>query len=132
MLCQLGQGASSIVYKALDIVEMRLVALKIVPVFDRYTCYDCAYIRVVTGDNHRAKRRQMVRELSTLFQVLRTKQKELNGSEPGLHVSLKFDLKSRSKNPPSAIERLESYNAEHETYRIYSQYYIVDFYDAFR
>ena len=35
VLCRLGQGASSIVYKALDISEMRLVALKMVPVFER-------------------------------------------------------------------------------------------------
>lgn len=35
VICRLGQGASSIVYKALDITEMRLVALKMVPVFER-------------------------------------------------------------------------------------------------
>ena len=57
VLCKLGQGASSIVYKALDLSEMRLVAVKMISVFDR------------------AKRRQMVRELSALFQMLRSQRK---------------------------------------------------------
>ena len=35
IICKLGQGASSVVYKALDLVSMRLVALKMVPVFER-------------------------------------------------------------------------------------------------
>lgn len=38
VMCRLGQGASSIVYKALDISEMRLVALKMIPVFERLVC----------------------------------------------------------------------------------------------
>jgi hypothetical protein len=36
VLSKLGQGASSIVYKALDITDMKLVALKMISVFDRY------------------------------------------------------------------------------------------------
>ena len=36
VLCKLGHGASSVVYKALDITEMRLVALKMVSVYDKY------------------------------------------------------------------------------------------------
>ena len=59
VLCKLGQGASSIVYKALDLSEMRLVAVKMISVFDR------------------AKRRQMVRELSALFQMLRNQKKPI-------------------------------------------------------
>jgi hypothetical protein len=36
ILCKLGSGASSAVYKALDLVELRLVALKTIQVFERY------------------------------------------------------------------------------------------------
>jgi hypothetical protein len=59
MLCKLGQGASGIVYKALDLSEMRLVAVKMISVYDR------------------SKRRQMVRELSALFQMLRSRNLEM-------------------------------------------------------
>lgn len=53
ILCKLGSGASSAVYKALDITDMRLVALKTIQV------------------NEKDKRVQMVREVSALFQLLR-------------------------------------------------------------
>ena len=36
VLCKLGHGASSAVYKALDLTDMRLVALKMIHVNDRY------------------------------------------------------------------------------------------------
>jgi hypothetical protein len=58
IISKLGQGASSVVYKALDLVSMRLVALKMIPVFER------------------GKRRQMVRELAAMFQMLRKKQED--------------------------------------------------------
>jgi hypothetical protein len=35
VLCKLGQGASSIVYKALDLTDMKLVALKMIHVNDK-------------------------------------------------------------------------------------------------
>lgn len=35
VLCKLGQGASSVVYKALDLNVMRLVALKMIHVNDK-------------------------------------------------------------------------------------------------
>lgn len=53
ILCKLGAGASSAVYKALDLTDMRLVALKTIQV------------REV------GKRLQMIREFSALFQLLR-------------------------------------------------------------
>ena len=119
-LCQLGHGASSTVYKALDITELRLVAVKMVPVFDRN------------------KRRQMVRELNTLFQMLRKKEKEFaSGSEPAYHVNINFDLKGRKTGINSTPSQSQSGknddgDTEHKTYRLNSQHYIVDFYDAFR
>lgn len=53
ILCKLGSGACSAVYKALDLTDMRLVALKTIQVHDPN------------------KRVQMIRELSALFQLLR-------------------------------------------------------------
>jgi hypothetical protein len=38
VLCKLGMGASSAVYKALDLTDMRLVALKMIRVNERYNC----------------------------------------------------------------------------------------------
>ena len=58
ILSQLGHGASGVVYKALDITEMKIVALKMISVFDK------------------GKRRQMVIELGALFQVFRQKKQE--------------------------------------------------------
>jgi serine/threonine protein kinase len=59
VLCRLGSGASSVVYKALDLRDMRLVALKMISVHER------------------SKRRQMVRELTTLFHVLKRTQMQI-------------------------------------------------------
>jgi serine/threonine protein kinase len=59
VLCRLGSGASSVVYKALDLRDMRLVALKMISVHER------------------DKRRQMVRELTTLFYVLKRTQVQI-------------------------------------------------------
>lgn len=120
-LCPLGQGASSTVYKALDLAELRLVAVKMVPVFDR------------------TKRRQMVRELNTLFDMLRKKEKEFSldhsPSATDYHVQLNFDLKSR-KNSTGGVGgsdgRQEHKGSEEgKVYSILSHHYIVDFYDAF-
>jgi len=87
VLCRLGNGASGIVYKALDLISLRFVALKIVPVFER------------------AKRKQMTRELTTLFHMLR-------------HVN------SSAVNDPLSLT----------AYRDQSKYpyeFIVSFFDAF-
>jgi serine/threonine protein kinase len=117
MLCKLGQGASSIVFKALDLTELRLVAIKMVPVYER------------------DKRRQMVRELSALFQVLRKKQIINDYNESCMYISLLFDLKNNKYNSKSS--KLLSNNdsiiqsRDQKTFKICPQEYIVDFYDAF-
>lgn len=54
MLQKLGQGASGVVFKAFDLVELRLVAVKVMPV------------------NDKDKRRQMVSELCALYESLRS------------------------------------------------------------
>jgi serine/threonine protein kinase len=120
MLCKLGQGASSIVFKALDLAEMRLVAIKMVPVHER------------------DKRRQMVRELSALFQVLRKKQIAADYNESCMHISLLFDLKKVNRNNKKLSVKKNKKEKEkgggkeeEETFQIYPQDYIVDFYDAF-
>eukprot|EP00597_Dinobryon_sp_UTEXLB2267_P009186 CAMPEP_0170084652 /NCGR_PEP_ID=MMETSP0019_2-20121128/19783_1 /TAXON_ID=98059 /ORGANISM="Dinobryon sp., Strain UTEXLB2267" /LENGTH=808 /DNA_ID=CAMNT_0010300823 /DNA_START=372 /DNA_END=2798 /DNA_ORIENTATION=- len=56
VLSKLGQGASSIVYKALDLTDMKLVALKMIHV------------------NERAKRSQLVKEVCALFQHIKKAQ----------------------------------------------------------
>ena len=131
MLCKLGQGCSSIVFKALDLTEMQLVALKMVPVHER------------------DKRRQMVRELSALFQVLHKKRVATEYDKSCMHVSLLFDLKKinnqnnklsekkkrKKKNngleSPVLAKRISSSSLDPKTFKIYPQEYIVDFYDAF-
>jgi serine/threonine protein kinase len=137
MLCKLGQGCSSIVFKALDLTEMRLVALKMVPVYER------------------DKRRQMVRELSALFQVLRKKEVATEYDQSCMHVSLLFELKkSNNQNNKLSFKKTKkkgshnnditsqsdsvksaksvpSVELDPEHFTIYPQEYIVDFYDAF-
>lgn len=95
VLCRVGQGASSVVYKALDLIDMRIVALKMISVYER------------------SKRRQMVRELNTLFQMLRQKRYD------------QHYLMNHSVNQNSM-----SNNKKHHLKENLHDY-IVDFYDAF-
>jgi hypothetical protein len=152
-LCQLGHGASSTVYKALDITQLQLVGVKMIPMFDR------------------GKRRQMVRELSALFQMLRKKERELvanpsssssssptSSSSGRYHVNINFDLKGRKHGTESGSQKQYPITSSSSSsqkgqgqgqgpsprggqsgkevpatgYKLYSQQYIVDFYDAFR
>eukprot|EP01031_Cornospumella_fuschlensis_P026577 gene26576-32119_t len=64
LMCKLGAGASSAVYKALDLQDMRLVALKTIQVYDK------------------DKRVQMIRELSALFSLI----KENSRRESTMHI----------------------------------------------
>jgi serine/threonine protein kinase len=52
VLTKLGQGASSVVFKSFDLATLRLVAIKMISIFDK------------------GKRRQMVRELVALFGII--------------------------------------------------------------
>ena len=98
ILCRLGCGASSIVYKALDIASMRLVALKTINLYER------------------SKRRQMVRELNTLFQMLRDKKNE---AKRRLTLTPETDIDIKSI---PMLDKLPSKSPDD---------YIVDFFDAF-
>ena len=107
VLCKLGQGASGVVYKALDLSEMRLVAVKMISVFDR------------------TKRRQMVRELSALFHMLRVRQSEFKDKVKGMFTSQSNILSAEENNLQLSPEMST------ELDELESQSNIVDFYDAF-
>eukprot|EP00595_Chromulina_sp_UTEXLB2642_P003491 CAMPEP_0196763408 /NCGR_PEP_ID=MMETSP1095-20130614/4022_1 /TAXON_ID=96789 ORGANISM="Chromulina nebulosa, Strain UTEXLB2642" /NCGR_SAMPLE_ID=MMETSP1095 /ASSEMBLY_ACC=CAM_ASM_000446 /LENGTH=772 /DNA_ID=CAMNT_0042116525 /DNA_START=666 /DNA_END=2981 /DNA_ORIENTATION=- len=96
ILCKLGQGASSVVYKALDLMTMKLVAIKMIPVFER------------------GKRRQMVQELSAMFDLLRKKQEDQKTG----HKVFKEILKV-------------IYDKQNDSMRKTPSDFIVDFFDAF-
>jgi serine/threonine protein kinase len=66
ILRKLGQGACGVVYKALDITTMQLVAVKAISVFDR------------------SKRQQMVKELRSLFGIM-------NSSTSANHIVQLYD-----------------------------------------
>ena len=97
ILSQLGHGASGVVYKALDITEMKIVALKMISVFDK------------------GKRRQMVIELGALFQVFRQKKQEFRkakkqgGKMRGVLSQLKL------KSPKNATGKTASGNGSGST-----------------
>lgn len=57
LLGKIGEGATSVVYRAFDLLELRLVAVKVIPVHD--SC----------------KRRQLVRELSSLYDGLKARRR---------------------------------------------------------
>ena len=97
-LCRLGSGASGIMYKALDLRDMRIVAWMI-------TC-------------SREGRRQMVRELSALFQLLHQKKADKQNKEA---VEAEAVITGRS---PLAAEEGSAPTVEPRAF-------IVDFYDAF-
>ena len=115
VLSKLGQGASSIVYKAFDITRMKLVALKTVPIYDK------------------EKRRQMARELNTLYNILREK-------KAGLKMKLSVANPSTEENQTDSLESFGIVeevvsNIEINSFKDYQgllESHIVEFYDAFR
>jgi hypothetical protein len=72
LLDELGRGASGIVYKAFDLVDLRLVAIKSMPV------------------NDKGKRRQMVQELTALYESLHGESAEGIGSAKGRAALVDF------------------------------------------
>ena len=100
-LCRLGAGASGVVYKALDLRDMRIVALKMIPMFER------------------GKRRQMVRELSALFQLLHQKKVDKQNKE-----AMEAEAVFMGRSPQAAEQGGEGPVIEPRAF-------IVDFYDAF-
>lgn len=116
LLSNLGHGASGTVYKALDLQEMRLVALKMISVFDRN------------------KRRQMVRELGALFAMLRSAEFSGGDASAGAAGAAAGGAKGRQSKAVEFkdIIRRSSLRPESEEFGVKApREYIVDFYDAF-
>lgn len=130
VLTKLGQGASGIVYKAFDISRLQLVALKTVRIFDK------------------DKRHQMVRELNTLFSLLRRSEpREADRSETSTTASSTEEIRDhevlsgeRQCNVGDSWPgfRKSSSNSGRGAcqcsggFREYPHQHIVEFYDAFR
>lgn len=57
LLRRVGEGATGVVYRAFDLLDLRLVAVKVIPV------------------NNQQKRRQLVHEISSLYDRLRTQRR---------------------------------------------------------
>ena len=122
VLTKLGQGASSIVYKAFDMSRIQLVALKTVPIFDR------------------EKRHQMVRELNSLYNLLRereaTQREHVMVSEGGKQETTGTGAGAACAATGAEGGKNEKGSTGHEARRgvvnSHPQHCIVDFYDAFR
>lgn len=131
-LCRLGAGASGIVYKALDLRDLRIVALKMIPMFER------------------GKRRQMVRELSALFEMLHQKNRSVLTAEALAHAEAEDGtteekssggvLQPGAKEPKAALSpdedmaqkaRTDAAGTSSSGKQQHPSEYIVDFYDAF-
>lgn len=115
VLCKLGSGASSVVYKALDLRDMRLVALKMVSVYER------------------SKRRQMVRELSTLFQFLRQKRidRPVVGNNAATTLATSLSLLTNTTPPATTMTRRSITESTGLYVLKEPREYVVDFIDAF-
>ena len=129
VLCRLGAGASGVVYKAFDLVDLRLVALKMIPMFER------------------VKRKQMVRELATLFQMLRKKKEEIVAAVQLEIATADSSSSSSTAVPPTVPETNKKTTTNRRNNRRRKRgdiendvenddkklphEFIVDFYDAF-
>lgn len=96
ILCRLGAGASGTVYKALDLQEMRLVALKMIPMFDR------------------GKRRQMVRELAALFEFLNQKKEATMTKNSTAIIAATINNLIRTNSVDPQIHSNDLYDTEDE------------------
>lgn len=79
LLRRVGEGATGVVYRAFDLLDLRLVAVKVIPV------------------NNQQKRRQLVHEISSLYDRLRTQRRR---------ECCRKDAESRSplpRSPPAAF-----------------------------
>ena len=107
IMARLGAGASGVVYKALDIWELRLCAIKMIPMFDR------------------AKRRQCVKEVSILHSILRAK---LEGEPRPAPPATALD---KADKPDNASTSNADTNSSSSSSSKRPHEYIVSFHDAF-
>ncbi|CAM9733766.1 unnamed protein product, partial [Choristocarpus tenellus] len=121
LLGKVGQGATGVVYKAFDLMRLHHVAIKVIPV------------------NNKSKRRQMVQELSALYESLHgtTGNRKINGNT----LQLGYSTSSRSQevqiqackgakqHPPLGCKG-EDFLSEIES-KTLGQESVVDFIDAF-
>lgn len=109
ILSKLGSGSTSVVYKAFDLQEMRLVALKKISVSDK------------------AKRRQMIKEISTLMTMFsrRPQQSRDHHLRLGRSVTREFPTIYETSNGGSADDYDDRPSEESFSENI------VEFHDAF-
>jgi serine/threonine protein kinase len=112
VLSKLGQGASSVVYKALDLQDMRLVALKMIHVHDK------------------DKRSQLVKEVCALFSLIKKEnsRKSVHSSFNGGSIITPSPMDTSTNNNNSVDSSTHGNN--YVDFR--PERFIVDFYDAFR
>lgn len=109
IISKLGSGSTSIVYKALDLQEMRLVALKKISVSDK------------------AKRRQMIKEISTLMTMFSRK------SHHGRDTSIRMG-RCLNRDFPTIYETTTGGSSDDLEEKIFEENFsehIVEFHDAF-
>jgi len=111
VLCRLGSGATGVVYKALDLLTLRLVALKVIPIFDK------------------DKRRQIASELSTLHTILQNQKKKKREMRRRLERKNKKNKKKNDDSQTSTLQRDEEEEEKKE--ELDSSHKIVQFLDAF-
>ena len=90
LLRRVGEGATGVVYRAFDLLDLRLVAVKVIPV------------------NNQQKRRQLVHEISSLYDRLRTqRRRERRRTEAEVRIP---SPRSPAVTKPSFVKRNSSWS----------------------
>lgn len=85
LLTRVGEGATGMVYRAFDLFDLRLVAVKVIPV------------------NDQNKRRQLVHEISSLYERLATRHRRTTSDQPHPRSARDETTRNplRSRRPPA-------------------------------